>query len=185
VRVGDAACFVDPVLSSGVHLATYGALLGARSINACLAGDLTEDQGFAEYETRYRSEFSRFYEFLVSFYDMHRDEQSYFWSAKKITGLDATESAAFANLVGGLSSADESVALRLTDAAADLSNAVNQLPTADDRRNPLYSSRVVKETFQQGKILHEEALFGAPLDAPEPNPGTVIPTKDGLSWTIA
>jgi len=60
-----------------------------------------------------------------------------------------------------------------------------QLPTADDRRNPLYSSRVVRETFQQGKILHEEALFGAPLDAPEPNPGTVIPTKDGLSWTIA
>ncbi len=38
VLVGDAACFVDPVFSSGVHLATYSAVLAARSINTCLAG---------------------------------------------------------------------------------------------------------------------------------------------------
>src|SRR5439155_111060 len=34
--VGDAACFIDPVFSSGVHLSTYSALLAARSINTCL-----------------------------------------------------------------------------------------------------------------------------------------------------
>lgn len=185
VRVGDAACFVDPVLSSGVHLATYGALLAARSVNACLAADLPEERGFAEFEDRYRGEFGRFYEFLVSFYDMHRDEQSYFWSAKKVTGLDATEAAAFADLVGGLSSGDEAVSSRLSDAAADLSSAVDRVATADDRRNPLYSSRVVTETFRQGRVLPEEALFGTPLDDPEPTPGTVVPTTDGLSWTTA
>lgn len=32
ILIGDAACFVDPVFSSGVHLATYSALLAARSI---------------------------------------------------------------------------------------------------------------------------------------------------------
>lgn len=37
VLVGDAACFVDPVFSSGVHLATYSGLLAARSVNSCLA----------------------------------------------------------------------------------------------------------------------------------------------------
>lgn len=40
VLVGDAACFVDPVLSFGVHLATYGALLAARSVNSCLEATL-------------------------------------------------------------------------------------------------------------------------------------------------
>src|SRR5882724_10814368 len=115
---------------------------------------------------------------------MHRDERSYFWSAKKVTGLDATESAAFADLVGGLSSDDEAVGLRLSDAAADLSNAVDRLATADDRRNPLYSSRVVAQTFRQGRILPEEAMFGAPLDGTEPAlPGGVVLAADGLSWT--
>lgn len=114
---------------------------------------------------------------------MQRDEQSYFWSAKKVTGLDETETAAFAGLVGGLVSGDEAVDNRLS-AAADLSSAVDSLATADDRRNPLYSSRVVAETFRQGKTLQEEALFGAPLDDVEPAlPGGLVPSKDGLSWT--
>ncbi|HYS38102.1 MAG TPA: FAD-dependent oxidoreductase [Pseudonocardiaceae bacterium] len=184
VRVGDAACFVDPVLSSGVHLATYGAILAGRSINACLAAELPEDRSLGEFEDRYRREFGQFYEFLISFYDMQRNEQSYFWSAKKITGLDETEAAAFAGLVGGLASGDDAVGTRLSAAAADLSSAVDRLATADDRRNPLYSSRVVAQTFRQGRILPEEAMFGAPLDGTEPAlPGGVVLAADGLSWT--
>ena len=70
--VGDAACFVDPVLSSGVHLATYGALLAARSVNASLAGNVPEERGFAEFEARYRREYRVFYEFLIAFYDMEQ-----------------------------------------------------------------------------------------------------------------
>ncbi|WP_097261108.1 hypothetical protein [Streptomyces sp. TLI_55] len=30
-------------------------------------------------------------EFLVSFYDMHQDERSYFWKACKVTNVGATE----------------------------------------------------------------------------------------------
>lgn len=181
VLVGDAACFVDPVLSSGVHLATYGALLAARSINASLADALPEPQAFAEFEHRYRREFAQFYEFLVSFYDMQRDEQSYFWSAKQITGLDETETAAFADLVGGLASGDEAVTTRLSGGAADLQTAVNQLTTTDNRRNPLYTSRLVAETFRTGRTLTEEAMFGMPLDD-EPTSGSIASAPDGLSW---
>ncbi|TYB71029.1 tryptophan 7-halogenase [Nonomuraea sp. PA05] len=54
VLVGDAACFVDPVFSSGVHLATYSALLAARSINSVLAGRIGEQAAFDEFERRYR-----------------------------------------------------------------------------------------------------------------------------------
>lgn len=48
VLVGDAACFIDPVFSSGVHLATYSGLLAARSINSTLSGELAEERCFAE-----------------------------------------------------------------------------------------------------------------------------------------
>ena len=65
VLVGDAACFVDPVLSSGVHLATYSGLLAARSINSCLAGLVDEESAFTEFERRYRREYGGFYQFLA------------------------------------------------------------------------------------------------------------------------
>lgn len=181
--VGDAACFVDPVLSSGVHLATYGALLAARSINACLAGAVPEERSLAEFEARYRREYGVFYEFLISFYDMQRDDRSYFWQAKQVTAVDATEAAAFAELVGGLLPGEAGIGVRFADAAADLDRAVGLLATADDRRNPLYTSRTVGETFRQGRNLQEEALYGAPLDdADPPVPGGLALAKDGLGW---
>lgn len=106
--VGDAACFIDPVFSSGVHLSTYSALLAARSINTCLAGsDLTEDICFREFERRYRREFGNFYQFLLGFYDMHVDEQSYFWRARKIVSTAEKDNVAFVRLVAGLSALDE------------------------------------------------------------------------------
>ncbi|GIF40070.1 tryptophan 7-halogenase [Actinoplanes xinjiangensis] len=181
--VGDAACFVDPVISSGVHLATYGALLAARSINACLDGAVPEQRSLAEFEARYRREYALFYEFLMSFYDMQSDESSYFWQAKRVTAVDATEAAAFAELVGGLVPGEAGVGLRLTESAADLAGAVGRLATAGDRHNPLAAARTVGETFRQGRNLQEEALYGGPLDDTEPPvPGGLALAKDGLGW---
>ncbi|PWI13684.1 tryptophan halogenase [Streptomyces sp. Act143] len=182
--VGDAACFVDPVLSSGVHLATYGALLAARSVNAALDGSVPEARGFAAFEERYRREYRVFYEFLIAFYDMERNEDSYFWSAKKITEVDLGEAAAFAELAGGLVSRD-SVMVR-TDwhtAAAQLDGAVGRLAASDGRVNPLLAAPVVGETFRTGNDLQEQALYGGPLDGPGPAaPGGLTVTPDGLSW---
>jgi Tryptophan halogenase len=71
--------------SSGVHLATYSALLAARSINSLFAGVVDEEAAFQEFEQRYRREYGVYHEFHVAFYDMHVSENSYFWSAKKVT----------------------------------------------------------------------------------------------------
>jgi halogenation protein CepH len=106
VLVGDAACFIDPVFSSGVHLATYSALLAARSINSTLAGLVPEDRCFAEFEARYRREFALFRDFLVAFYDPRTDELSYFSHASRLVGNGSAETAAFVDLVGGVSSTD-------------------------------------------------------------------------------
>lgn len=109
VLIGDAACFVDPVLSSGVHLATYAALLAARSINTSLEGTLSEAACFDEFEYRYRREFGNFYQFLVAFYDMHKDENSYYWEARKTLDSKEEPQEAFVRLVAGLSQEDEAV----------------------------------------------------------------------------
>lgn len=101
--VGDAACFIDPVLSTGVHLATYSGLLGARSVNTVLRGSsgVAEDAAFREMEARYRAEYNNFYDFLVAFYDMHHDESSYFWRARKVLATEERDNEAFVRLVGG------------------------------------------------------------------------------------
>ncbi|MER7834687.1 tryptophan 7-halogenase [Streptomyces sp. NPDC096040] len=140
--VGDAACFVDPVLSSGVHLATYGALLAARVMNSSLDGSAPEERGFAEFEARYRREYGVFYEFLIAFYDMERNEDSYFRSAKKITRVEVDEVAAFAELAGGVASGDTGtlatggLGTRWSTATAELEGAVGRLATARTRSSP-------------------------------------------------
>jgi len=104
--IGDAACFIDPVFSSGVHLATYSALLAARSVNSCLDDStLDEERCFEEFEYRYRIEFQTFYEFLLVTYDMNHDKESYFWNARKIINTDETDNEAFVRLVSGMGTA--------------------------------------------------------------------------------
>src|SRR5215469_11249411 len=107
--VGDAACFVDPVFSSGVHLATYGALLAARSINSVLDQAVDEETAFREFEQRYRREFGVYYEFLVAFYDLNVVEDSYFWSAKKVTKNTSSDLESFVELVSGVSSGERAL----------------------------------------------------------------------------
>ena len=106
VLIGDAACFVDPVFSTGVHLATYSAsAFAARSINSVLDWrSSTSSERLGNLESRYRREFSVFYEYLMCFYDMHVSEDSYYWSAKKVTKDTNPELEAFVDLVGGISS---------------------------------------------------------------------------------
>jgi FAD-dependent halogenase len=101
--VGDAACFIDPVFSSGVHLATYGGLQAARAINSCLSEDVNEAASFAEFERRYRREYQVFHDFLVGFYDTGGSMDSYFWQARKVSNTANTAAESFVNLVGGVS----------------------------------------------------------------------------------
>jgi halogenation protein CepH len=190
--VGDAACFVDPVFSSGVHLATYSALLAARSINSVLAGKVAEELAFREFELRYQREFNVFYEFLVSFYDMHVDENSYFWSAKKVTESTSSELESFVDLVGGISSAEtaltkaETLARRFKGESAEFAEAVDQVIAGkQESMLPLFRSSVVQRAMQEAgqvqalAILGEDAETEAPLFA-----GGLVPSSNGMFWAV-
>ena len=101
---GDAACFVDPVFSTGVHLACLAGFLGGQAVDAVLAGRSEEAEALATYETAYRGAFERYLRFLYFFYDHNEDPDSYFWTARRLlthtpTDLSARES--FVRLISG------------------------------------------------------------------------------------
>jgi halogenation protein CepH len=201
VLIGDAACFIDPVFSSGVHLATYSGLLAARSILTCLSGRLGEAECFDEFERRYRQEFAVFYEFLLGFYDMHQDEESYFWKARKVLRNQDRDNAAFIQLVAGTgTTADDFFNLRrdsgemlqlLVDSVADPQDGTRRrqerldtLP-ADARQ---VAERAASAPNEVGRSLIAQALperFHAVREAlagPEPVATGIVPSRDGFYW---
>jgi halogenation protein CepH len=113
---GDAACFIDPVFSTGVHLACLAGALAARAAGRVLDG-ADEAAAFADYETAYRGAYERYLRFLYFFYDHHADADSYFWHARRLLDhepdtLDART--AFVRLVSG--GADREVLRSIVDA---------------------------------------------------------------------
>jgi halogenation protein CepH len=196
VLVGDAACFIDPVFSSGVHFATYSGVLAARSINSCLRNELSEQACFGEFEFRYRREFNVFYQFLLAIYDMNRDESSYFWSARKILETGETDIEAFVELVAGVS-ANEYALFNTTNVKQTAQQFGDVLegatrPESLDRGDVVFRAKggqllgsVMRESSHlqtravlagaSGSVLPEEPLF----------PGGLVPSDDGLHWSRA
>lgn len=102
---GDAACFLDPLLSSGVHLATYSALLASASISSILRGEVNEEKAANFYDKSYRQAYLRFLVFVSAFYDQNRGKDSYFWEAQRLSRHDFSHidlKLAFTSLVSGV-----------------------------------------------------------------------------------
>src|SRR4030095_6469363 len=194
VLVGDAACFVDPVFSSGVHLATYSGLLAARSINTCLRGELDEERCFNEFEGRYRREYGNFYQFLMAFYDMHKDEESYFWAARKVLNTEERANEAFIRLVAGVSSSGEPLYaspeafFEARRGIGDLfqlytqgpGEALESVTLNTERFNP---ATLLNDLITEAVQVQTQARAGRsrPLEAPILK-GGLIPSVDGFHW---
>jgi halogenation protein CepH len=190
ILIGDAACFVDPVFSSGVHLATYSALLAARSINSVLANLVDEHTAFREFELRYRREYGVFYEYLMCFYDMHVSENSYFWMARKVTKDTSSELASFVHLVAGISSGEAALAdadtltQRFKGRSREFSSAVDE-QAADETAGmiPIFRSSIVQQAMSEGTRVQYMALLG---DDAEPEiplfDNGLVASADGMFW---
>ncbi|MCC6847563.1 MAG: tryptophan 7-halogenase [Deltaproteobacteria bacterium] len=102
---GDAACFIDPVFSTGVHLACLAGLLAADCLEDVFAGRRTAEAAFPVYDAAYRNAYERYRRFLVYFYNHHSATASYFWQARKLVDpegkLELRE--AFVRLISGTS----------------------------------------------------------------------------------
>jgi FAD-dependent halogenase len=190
VLVGDAACFVDPVFSSGVHLATYSALLAARSINTCLAKHLDEAVAFAEFEARYRREYRYFYDFLTAFYELDQDLEGYYWKARNVMNEDSGERA-FLNLVGGDASGElahniQRNSTERSDIAKVLfpgaNGATADMP-AESEQDPNERSGFWGELITEGAQLQLRGTLknSTPQELPL-FPNGLVPSSDGLHW---
>ncbi|MFI0899073.1 NAD(P)/FAD-dependent oxidoreductase [Streptomyces sp. NPDC020983] len=103
---GDAACFLDPLLSTGVHVASYSALLAAASIVAVADGTVDESEALAFYESLFRNAYTRLFAMVGRMYHQYQGKANYFWLAQRLTGAPETSErsdAAFVEVVGGLS----------------------------------------------------------------------------------
>jgi flavin-dependent dehydrogenase len=82
--VGDAACFLDPLLSTGVHLAQYSGMLAAAAIISVAKREVSEAEGWAFFEYVYRRAYTRMLVLVSRMYERYQGAESYFWQAQKL-----------------------------------------------------------------------------------------------------
>lgn len=95
---GDAACFVDPILSTGVNLAMNAGYLAALSLNSALAEPEHEDAFLSYYERAYRSLFDEQLASVKHFYKVEAKRDSIYWKSKQLLRLDPDVDGALAFL---------------------------------------------------------------------------------------
>ena len=84
VLAGDAACFIDPLFSSGVHLALMSGVLAAAYATTALRDPEMAPAAAQVYQELYMKEYHHFREMVRLFYSSNRTVESYFWEARRI-----------------------------------------------------------------------------------------------------
>ena len=82
--LGDAACFIDPLFSSGVHLALMSGVLAAAYATTALRRPEMAAAAAQVYQELYRKEYQHFRELVRLFYSGNRTAESYFWETRRI-----------------------------------------------------------------------------------------------------
>ena len=139
VLLGDAACFVDPLFSTGVHLAISAAHIGAAYVVSALDDPNFAAEAADAFERLYRTQYEHFHELARLFYAGNRSVDSYFWETRRITGASAAPREAFVRAVSGQAAAgyERSVLSRgvLPSAFSDIAAAVKPIDVATDVAN--------------------------------------------------
>lgn len=109
--VGDAAAFIDPLLSTGVTLAMRGGSTIARAVHEALVDPVKERDALQTYEDSYRDFLNALLEFVRFFYDRTKGQRDYHVGAQAIIDPDKhfPANVDFVTLVSGLARGDEAV----------------------------------------------------------------------------
>ena len=149
--VGDAACFVDPLFSTGVHLAVSGAHLAAAQVVSALTDATIAGEAAVAYERLYRTQYEHFHQLARLFYAGNRSVDSYFWATRRITAEDErSPREAFVRAVSGQTAAGyERSVLSRAELPASFETAL-----AEMQRRPSVASNIANETPRLAPGLH-------------------------------
>lgn len=157
VLIGDAACFVDPLFSTGVHLAVSAAHIGAAYATSALTEPDIANEAAQAFERLYRTQYEHFHELARLFYAGNRSVDSYFWEARRITGERIAPREAFVRAVSGQAAAgyERSVLSHgaLPDAFREVAAAVRPVDAPNDVGN-------LRPTLASGLELVRTAVLG-------------------------
>ena len=157
ILVGDAACFVDPLFSTGVHLAVTAAHIGAAYVVTALADPELAPDAAVAFERLYRTQYEHFHELARLFYAGNQSVESYFWEARRITGEQRPPREAFIRAVSGQAAAGyERSVLSRASLPRDIETALSTLkpaPVLEDISN-------LRPKLAPGLILVPSAVLG-------------------------
>jgi flavin-dependent dehydrogenase len=172
--VGDAACFIDPLLSTGVHLATHSAMLGAASIASALRGEVTEQQARAFFERSYRQIYLRLMAIVSGMYQQYDGKEAYFWQAQQLTHHDYEDSGAMMEawlyVVSGMEDVKDRGKPRRELEVAEPTDASQPIEVSD-RAAALYN-------------LYNNVFFGTSMSPERASEGLYVTTKPRLGLTL-
>src|SRR5215469_4040895 len=174
--VGDAACFIDPLLSTGVHLATHSAMLCAASIASILRGESTAQQARAFFEQSYRQTYLRLMAIVAGMYQQYDGKESYFWQAQQLTHQDYDDSSAMMEawlyVVSGMEDVKDREMPRRELEAVGMAGIHEQPLEVSDREMALYN-------------LYNQVFFGTSMSPERASEGLYVTTRPRLGLTLA
>jgi hypothetical protein len=145
VLAGDAACFIDPLFSSGVHLALSAGTLAASLVNTALKDPDLGAEARPVYHQLYHQQYSHFRELAKLFYSSNLSTDSYFWEARRILNAEdrGEPRQAFIRAVAGQPPRGyERVVLERGQAPAGFLEELQEFDTARTGRSEAFASLV-------------------------------------------
>ena len=173
VLAGDAACFVDPLFSSGVHLALMSGILAAAYVTSALKDAEIAEPAAAAYHELYLKEYGHFREMAQLFYSSNLTSDSYFWEARRLLedAGNFTPRQAFIQAVAGQPPRGyERAVLEQGETPLEFASSVRQVESERERR------RLRWEAARSGTDTGDPVMTAIPRLAP----GTLTQRKPVL-----
>ncbi|OAI40280.1 hypothetical protein AYO38_06080 [bacterium SCGC AG-212-C10] len=169
VLAGDAACFIDPLFSSGVHLALSAGTLAAALVNTGLRDAELARAAGPVYKQLYYQQYGHFREMAKLFYSSNVSTDSYFWEARRLLGNrddGLTPRQAFVRAVAGQPPRGyERVVLERGNAPREFVDEVQAVESERTQRNERFLAMLGDGSLEQStpQLAGDSKLERAPV----------------------
>ena len=166
--VGDAACFVDPILASGIALALQGVLRASKAIRTSLEAPDLDGLAMDWYQEGYLQQANDFVDMANHWYHGQRLQESWFWTAHRLVDPSQNLSLrqAFVFISSGLTKESPEESIRYMGGFTPGQLAVTYEALADDdatgAAHPAVDAPAPELRRPGVAVRPEEALRGTP-----------------------